>query len=129
MVDDTIMPMAWNEPGNGKRPDPWGKSNDAPPDLEQIFKKINEKFRRMFGSGKKDNNNSGTPGQSMNFSYGVLFAIIAGLYILSGLYIVKPAEQGVITRFGKYNRTVAPGPHWYPQFFEKKLLELKNLCL
>lgn len=120
MVDDTIMPMAWNEPGNGgKRPDPWHKGNNAPPDLEQIFKKFNEKLRGMFGGGKKDNNNAGTPGAGKNLSYGLLFAIIATLYILAGLYIVKPAEQGVITRFGKYHRTTGPGPHWYPQFIEK----------
>ncbi len=30
---------------------------------------------------------------------------------LSGIYIVQPDESGVILRFGRYVRTVAPGPH------------------
>ena len=33
------------------------------------------------------------------------------LWILSGIFIVSPDEEGVILRFGQYNRTVAPGPH------------------
>lgn len=122
MVEKMIMPMAWNEPGNGndKRQDPWGKNNDSPPDLEQVFKKFQEKLRAAFG-GKKSGG-AGPDGQKPNsgMSYGLIVTLIALLYLVSGFYIIKPAEQGVITRFGKYNRTVGPGPHWYPQFIEEK---------
>lgn len=31
----------------------------------------------------------------------------------SGIFIVGPEEMGVITRFGAYNRTVEPGPHYH----------------
>lgn len=41
----------------------------------------------------------------------VLLAI-AVIWLLSGIYIVNPDEQGVVLRFGKYNRTVDPGPHY-----------------
>ncbi len=41
----------------------------------------------------------------------VLLAIF-GLWMLSGIYIVNPDEQGVVLRFGKYDRTVDPGPHY-----------------
>lgn len=34
------------------------------------------------------------------------------VWLLSGIYIVNPDEQGVVLRFGKYNRTVEPGPHY-----------------
>ncbi|MFI4954923.1 MAG: FtsH protease activity modulator HflK, partial [Gammaproteobacteria bacterium] len=37
-------------------------------------------------------------------------------YILSGIYIVAPAERAVVTQFGKYVDTVGPGPHWVPRF-------------
>jgi len=124
MVDYTIMPMAWNEPGggDGKRRDPWGKNNDTPPDLDQVFKKFQEKLRVVFGNKKSGGDNFGTPGQpsGVSISSGLLLTIVILLYIIFGFYIVKPAEQGVITRFGKYNRTVGPGPHWYPQFIEQK---------
>lgn len=43
----------------------------------------------------------------------VLILIAAGLvWLLSGIYIVNPDEQGIVLRFGKYNRTVEPGPHY-----------------
>lgn len=44
------------------------------------------------------------------------------LYAGLGIYIVKPAEQAVLTRFGKYNRVVTQGPHWYPLFIEDKVI-------
>lgn len=44
----------------------------------------------------------------------ILLILIAGAFIwlLTGIYIVNPDEQGVVLRFGKYNRTVGPGPHY-----------------
>lgn len=42
------------------------------------------------------------------FSLGILLII----WLLSGIYIVNPDEQGVVLRFGKYDRTVEPGPHY-----------------
>lgn len=41
----------------------------------------------------------------------VLLAAVA-VWLLSGIYIINPDEQGVVLRFGKYNRTVEPGPHY-----------------
>ncbi len=34
------------------------------------------------------------------------------VWLLTGIYIVNPDEQGVVLRFGQYNRTVDPGPHY-----------------
>lgn len=34
------------------------------------------------------------------------------LWLLTGIYIVNPDEQGVVLRFGLYNRTEGPGPHY-----------------
>lgn len=42
------------------------------------------------------------------------------IWLLSGIYIVNPDEQGVVLRFGQYNRTVEPGPHYaLPEPIEK----------
>ena len=43
-------------------------------------------------------------------AWGVV-AVVA-LWLLSGIYIVNPDEVGVVMRFGKYDRTVGPGPHY-----------------
>lgn len=44
----------------------------------------------------------------------VILVLAAALvvWLLSGIYIVNPDEQGVVLRFGEYNRTVEPGPHY-----------------
>ena len=39
-----------------------------------------------------------------------------------GFYIVNPAEQAVVIRFGKFNRIVGSGPHWIPRFIETKTI-------
>ncbi len=65
------------------------------------------------------NNDSGNFGNSFKkipkFSFpigkGAVIAVV-GLWLLSGIYIVDPDEQGVVLRFGEYNRTVDSGPHY-----------------
>ncbi len=41
-----------------------------------------------------------------------VLAAVVGVWLLSGIYIVNPDEEGVVLRFGKYVRTVEPGPHY-----------------
>ncbi len=42
------------------------------------------------------------------------------LWLLSGIYIVRPDEQGVVRRFGKVVGTTEPGPHYHlPRPIEK----------
>lgn len=41
----------------------------------------------------------------------ILLALVA-VWLLSGIYIVNPDEEGVALRFGKYDRTVGAGPHY-----------------
>ena len=42
-----------------------------------------------------------------------IVAIVAGvIWLLSGFYIVQPAERGVVLQFGEYLTTVGEGPHW-----------------
>ena len=38
--------------------------------------------------------------------------IVIVLWLLSGIYIVRPDEQGVVRRFGKVVRVTEPGPHY-----------------
>lgn len=40
----------------------------------------------------------------------VLAAVV--IWLATGIYIVNPDEQGVVLRFGKYDRTVDAGPHY-----------------
>ena len=43
---------------------------------------------------------------------GLVLLLALCIWLLTGIYIVNPDEQGVVLRFGKYDRTVDPGPHY-----------------
>ena len=98
--------MAWNDENNKN---PWGGSNQTPPELEEVIKDFKNKFNTRFGGGS-----SGKGGVSKaakgSFKYFVILAVL--LWLLSGIYIVDPAEKGVVLRFGAYQNTTDQGPHW-----------------
>ena len=97
----------------------WKNNKDkfGPPDLERFFKTILYSIRNFFGGF---NHSSSGNKFSLRNVFLSLFFILFGVYLVVGFYIVKPAEQAVVTRLGKYNRVNDQGPHWIPVFFEKK---------
>jgi len=101
-----------NKSGNGK-PNPenlWTQKNRkpesspdgdfTPPDLEALIKKFN-KWAEPF----KPNGNS----RFLILVLGALFAV----WILSGVYQVSANEEGVVMRFGAFNRTEMPGLRYH----------------
>lgn len=115
--------MGWNEPEKGK--DPW-KGKNQPPDLDEAFKRIHEKLKKAFfggtgtGTGKSSNKSFSSSSGGLLAGMVVLIAFI--LWVLSGIFIVDPAEQAAILRFGKYVETVGPGPHWIPRIISSKIV-------
>lgn len=111
--------MGWNEPEKGK--DPWQGKNQ-PPDLDEIIKRIQRKIKSFFGGASNPSDKKPPSGASMGL-LGMLFGLMAFiLWVLSGIFIVDPAEQAAILRFGKYVETVGPGPHWIPQIISSKVV-------
>jgi modulator of FtsH protease HflK len=111
--------MAWNEPGNGDK-DPWGnRGNDGPPDLDEVIRNMQRKLSGLFGGGGSSKNNDSTEGGTLGF--GLILAVIAVVWVVSGIYIVEPAERGVVLQFGKYKATTLPGPHWHIPFPVEKV--------
>ncbi len=123
--------MAWNEPGNNsgnndddrkggrkdspKENDPWGNSNQGPPDLDEALHKMKSQLAGIFGG-------SGG-GSGPNLSFAVLGFALAALVILWGLagfYQVNEKERAVILRLGKYHETVGPGLNWNPVFIDQR---------
>ena len=94
--------------------DPWGKRrDDTPPDLFDVIKK--------FFAGKKSKSDQDSEGNDRSGKY-IAYAAIAlvALWALSGIFLVSPAEQSVVLRFGKYVETLGPGPHWIPRFVDSE---------
>ncbi len=106
--------MAWNEPGNQKDKDPWGDNrggNQGPPDLDEVVRKIQGKFDKIFG-GKGSGTGSQQPGpggQKSGFLGVIVLVVIAVVAIINSVFTVDEQERGVVLRLGEYNRTVEPG--------------------
>lgn len=105
---------------------PWGKKPEqGPPDLLELIKKL-------FYSAKKSAQNSTQRGSSsspqfssplpwsINTIFAVVFALFFIIWVLAGIFVVKPAEQAVILRFGKYAETLNAGPHWIPLLIDTR---------
>ncbi|KAF0190471.1 MAG: membrane protease subunit HflK [Gammaproteobacteria bacterium] len=101
--------MAWNEPGD-KKNDPWagGGRDQGPPDLDEVIRRIKQRFGGIFGGGTP--RGAGTGG-SLPGVFVVIVAIVAWL-AYDMIYIVEPADRGVVLRFGKFVNTLEPGPNW-----------------
>lgn len=111
--------MAWNEPGKPGQ-DPWGspgnsgndggdnrppKNRKSDPDIDALLKKA----QSLFGGGGQFNSGGGFS----KFSAGLIAGVILVIWLLSGIYIVDPAERGVVTRFGAFVEETKAGPHWH----------------
>ena len=117
--------MGWNEPDKGK--DPWG--GKEPPDLDEALKRLQLKLKNVLFGNRPVKPVTGKPEDqqfSAHFGGGIfaagIFVVIFILWALSGIFIVDPAEQAAILRFGKYVETVGPGPHWIPRLIDSKIV-------
>ncbi|WP_082567437.1 FtsH protease activity modulator HflK [Pelomonas sp. Root1217] len=91
--------------------------NDGPPDLDELWRDFNRKLSGMFG-GKSGGPSgpSGSGGSPDMKGAGIGLSLIAGVVVLgwlaSGFFIVQEGQQGVVTSFGKYSKTVEAGFQW-----------------
>lgn len=102
------------EPSKGPR-NPWLPPGEAPPrrsaSIDDIFR---PKGPRKAGGGGSGSGGGGMPrlpqrpdGKSW---FPIIVGVIALLWIgLTTVHMVGPKEQGIVTTFGKYSRTVSPG--------------------
>lgn len=106
--------MAWNEPGNTGGRDPWGNrgGEQGPPDLDEVVRKLQDKFGGLFGRSGRGG------GGSSPISVVLVAVIMLAIWALSGIYIVDEGRRGVVLQFGAYKETTMPGPHWFPRFIQ-----------
>lgn len=94
--------------------------NEGPPDLDELWRDFNRKLSRLFGGGRGGNSDGGNSGNGGGGNYqpdmkgaGIGIGLVVGVVVLgwlgSGVFIVQEGQQGVITSFGKYSRTVDAG--------------------
>jgi membrane protease subunit HflK len=101
--------MPWNNQTGGGRPGgggrgPWGNGpsgGGTPPDLEEFLKRSQEKLRQLLPRGL---GGSGTL---------IIGLIVIAVWLASGIYVVDPDEQGVVTRFGAFVGRTTPGINYH----------------
>ena len=101
--------MPWKSQGGGPwggGQGPWGggPSGPKPPDIEEILRKSQDRFKRFLPGGV---------GGARGF---VLIAIaVVAIWLASGFYRVQPGDQGVELLFGRFVKLTSPGlNYWFP---------------
>ncbi len=123
--------MPWNDQSNGSGPrgpnqgqrpgdndkSPWGNGPSGgggggePPDVDEIVRDLQRRVSGIFGGGG-GGNGSGKSRRAGGLGIGVIITFVLTAWLLTtGWYIAQPDEQGVIIRFGAYQRTEGPGFH------------------
>jgi len=113
--------MSWN---NGGGSGPWGPGNNNPPprgpnrgpwggggpngipDLDEVLARLQASARRFVPGG---------PGGRRNNPRLIALIAIVGavVWLSSGFYRVEPDQQGVVLRFGAFQRTTLPGLNYH----------------
>ncbi len=108
--------MPWGSQSGG----PWGSgpqsSGPAPPDLEELLRRGQDKFRAVLPGGSFSGR-----------GFGLIVLAVLALWGFSGFFRVEPDELGVVLRFGKYVRDVQPGLNYHLPFPIESALTPKAL--
>lgn len=97
---------------DGRRP------NDGPPDLDQLWRDFNQRLNRLLGKkGGGGRDNGGGDGfnpdmKGAGIGAGLLIAIVAFLWLVSGFFIVQEGQTAVVKTFGKYSHSTPAGFNW-----------------
>jgi membrane protease subunit HflK len=105
----------------------WGRrGDDGPPDLDELWRRFNQKLNSLFGGRGGRTGGRGPGGARPLGGFGIVALVVLLIWAASGIYIVDASERGVVLRFGEYLRTTSPGPHWHiPWPFES--VEIVNV--
>ncbi len=109
--DDDEKPRDNNDPP---------RANNEPPEMDKLWRDFNERFGSVFSKGKKGDTggNAGGGGAKRRKSPGPasaflsLIVVAMGIWLLSGTFIVKEGNVGVVLTFGKYSESKLPGISW-----------------
>jgi modulator of FtsH protease HflK len=86
---------------------PGGQGPGPLPDLDALIARLQSYIRSFLGGGGPRARFTGGRGLAL-----IGLAVVA-LWLASGIYRVEPDEQGVVLRFGAFNRTTLPGLNYH----------------
>ena len=116
--------MAWNEPGGDKR-NPWNRPQPPQNDLDDVVRNFQKRLAALFGRAGSGGSGGGGAQKAPGFGFGAggILALLAIVWLGTGIYGVDAQERAVILRFGKYVQTTGPGYNWHlPWPIERKII-------
>ncbi len=96
---------------NDNNKNPWSDGNQTPPELEEVIKNFKNKFDSFFNGKKSSGVATSETLSSGGFKYILILVLL--VWLLSGIYIIDPAEKGIVLRFGAFQEETSQGPHWH----------------
>ena len=100
-----------NTPPRGPNRGPWGggggnnNGSGGLPDLEEMIARLQNSARRFVPGGPSRQSNARL--------LALVFLVGIVVWLVSGFYRVQPDQQGVVLRFGAYQRTTLPGLNYH----------------
>jgi modulator of FtsH protease HflK len=102
-----------NKPDRGPERGPWGNGPRSQPgglpDLDDLISRMQDKARRFVPGG----GGAGRSGRGQGRLAAVVALVAVVVWLASGFYRVQPDQQGVVLRFGAFNRTTLPGLNYH----------------
>ncbi|MDQ1832505.1 FtsH protease activity modulator HflK [Massilia scottii] len=110
------------------------RPGDGPPDLDQMWRDFNQRLNRLFGPKGPGGGDTGGGGyrpdmKGAGITVGAAAAVVAFIWLASGVFSVLEGQVGIVSTFGKYARTTGPGLNWrmpYP-FQTHEKVNVSNL--
>jgi membrane protease subunit HflK len=110
-------PTGNNDDDRGNRR-PSGQSGQVPPEVEEMLRAGQERFRVLMGGGNGGSGGSGGQGgggpESIRGMLGLGALLAIGLWAFSSFYTVKPEEKSVELFLGEFNSVGNPGLNFAP---------------
>ena len=110
-------PKGDNDGDRGDRR-PSGPSGQVPPEVEEMLRVGQERFRVLLGGGNGGSGGSGGQGgggpENIRGMLGLGALLAIGLWAFSSFYTVKPEEKSVELFLGKFNSVGNPGLNFAP---------------
>ena len=105
----------WGSGGSGggdKNGSPWGRPQNGDGkqngDLEDQFRKMQDRFKGRFGGGSGGSSGGGGKGLGA-VGFGLLAIVLLLAWLATGIVRVDAGEQAVIFQFGKWERNIGSG--------------------
>jgi membrane protease subunit HflK len=98
--------------GDSKAQESRRPGEGGPPDLDQLWRDFNARLNRLFGQRGDSGGPYKPDARGVGVTAAIVIAIVALVWLASGSFIVQEGQVGVVTTFGKFSHTTAPGYNW-----------------